>query len=76
MQMGLIQCHGDALQILGIDNILDRTSVLGVEGQLVLVGGGTDGASVNIAEENGMKRKLQKELPWLHWVCMVLCRLP
>ena len=33
----------------------------------ILIGGGTDGASVNIAEQSGMKGKLQKQLPWLHW---------
>jgi len=31
------------------------------------VDGGTDGASATIAEQNGMKGKLQKELPWLFW---------
>ena len=72
---GLIQCLGDALQILGIDNILDCDSVLGVQGQPVLVGGGTDGATVNIADQNGMKGKLQKELPWLHWVWCYAHRL-
>ena len=56
---GLIHCLGDALQILGVDNILDQASVLGVEGKPVLVGGGTDGASVNVGEQNGMKGKLQ-----------------
>lgn len=33
----------------------------------VLVGGGTDGAAVNISEQNGMRGKLQRELPWLTW---------
>ena len=33
----------------------------------VLVGGGTDGASVNIGIHNGMKAQLQSALPWLHW---------
>lgn len=30
---GLIQCLGDALQTLGIDDVLDRASVLGVDNQ-------------------------------------------
>jgi hypothetical protein len=72
---GLIQCIGDALQRLGIDNILDRASVLGVDSHPVLIAGGTDGASVNVAEENGMKGKLQNELPWLHWVWCYAHRL-
>ena len=46
---GLIRCLGNALQILGIDNILSFESVLGVASYPILVGGGTDGASVNIA---------------------------
>ena len=50
-------------------------SVLGVQGKPILVGGGTDGASVNIAEHNGMKGKLQKELPWLHWTWYYAHRL-
>ena len=57
---GLMHCP---LRTLGIDNILDQASVLGVEGKPLLVGGGTDGASVNVSEQNGMKGKLQKELP-------------
>ena len=52
---GLIHCLGDALQTVGIDNILDQASVLGVEGEPLLVGGGTDHASINVAEQNGMK---------------------
>jgi len=31
----------------------------------ILISGGTDGASVNTAEQNGMKGKMQQELPWL-----------
>ena len=33
----------------------------------VLVGCGTDGASVNVSEQNGMRGKLQAALPWLYW---------
>ena len=72
---GLIRCLGDALLVLGIDNILDQSSVLKVEGKPLLVGGATDGASVNVAEQNGMKGKLQKELPWLRWVWCYAHRL-
>ena len=71
---GLIQCVGNALRILGVDNVLDRSSILG-QGKPVLVGGGTDGASVNIAEQNGMKAKMQRELTWLYWTWCFAHRL-
>lgn len=64
---GLLSCLGDTLKPLGIDNILDKANILGVEGKPILVGGGTDGTSVNIAEHNGMRGKMTKELPWLVW---------
>ena len=65
---GLIECLGRALEKLGITNILDKESVLGVEkDKPILIGGGTDGASVNISEQNGMKGKMQRELPWIYW---------
>ena len=59
---GLIECIGGALKKLGIDNLLDQAKVLGVEGKPVLVGGGTDGASVNISEQNGMRGTMQRAL--------------
>ena len=49
-----------------MENIIDQSSVLGVQGKLILIAGWTDYASVNIAEQNGMRGKLQKELHWLH----------
>lgn len=52
---------------MGVEDLFDETSVLGVEGKPVLVGGGTDGASVNIAPLNGMRGQLQGALPWLFW---------
>ena len=33
----------------------------------MLVGCGTDGASVNVSDQNGMRGKLQAALPWLYW---------
>ena len=33
----------------------------------VLIGAGTDGASVNVGAHGGMKGKLQSDLPWLFW---------
>jgi hypothetical protein len=64
---GLLKCVGDALKTLGVENIASRESVLGTGEMPVLVGGGTDGASVNIGEHNGLKAKMQQELPWLFW---------
>ena len=46
---GLIECLGRALRRLGLEDIRDREGLLGRSGP-VLVGGGTDGASVNIGE--------------------------
>ena len=43
----------------------DKSNLLEASRKLILVGGGTDGSSINIGEQNGMKGKLQKELPWL-----------
>ncbi len=61
---GLIECLSKALEYMGIENILDRESVLGVQGNPVLVGCGTDGASVNVS---AMRHKLQAVLCWLFW---------
>ena len=63
----LIKCLAIALKSLGINDVLDTAQVLGVDGKPVLVGGGTDGASVNVSEQNGIKGKLQAALPWLFW---------
>ena len=62
---GLILCLGKALQSMGVEDILDSGCILGVRGHPVLVGGDTDGASVNISEQNGMRGKLQRIIPWL-----------
>jgi len=45
---GLIRCVSNALQTLGVESILDRSSVMGVQGKPILIGGGTDGASVKV----------------------------
>ena len=58
---GLIDCLGQALRRLGLEDIRNREQVLGRSGP-VLVGGGTDGAS---GVHNGMKGQLQSALPWL-----------
>ena len=60
---------------MGIDNLLERENVLSVNGFPLLFGCGTDGASVDITEQNGMKGKLQAALPWLHWAWCYAHRL-
>lgn len=49
----LIICLQGSLSALGIDNLLSKESVL--SSKPILIGGCTDGASVNIAEQNGME---------------------
>ena len=46
------------------DNVCDHESLLAVQSKPILVGGGT---AVNISEQNGMRGKLQRQLPWLQW---------
>ena len=58
-------CLQQALQALGVDNVLSKASLLG--SKPILTGGGTDGALVNIAVQSGMKGRMQRELLWLFW---------
>ena len=44
-----------------------KESALDSESCPVLVGGGTDGASVNVSVHRGMKSQMQAKLPWLFW---------
>ncbi len=65
---GLIGCLQKAVGTIGPsapreNSVLSKTSVL--ETKPILVGGGTDGASVNVMSQNGMRGKMQRELPWL-----------
>ena len=64
---GLLLCIKDAFKPLGVSDLLDKASVLGVQNMPVLVGGSSDGASVNLSELNGVRGQLQKALPWLFW---------
>ena len=67
---GLLQCLGEVLKsILQIQNVCEHSKVLEVNP--ILVGGGTDGASVNIAQHTSIKSKLQNCLPWI--LKLVLC---
>ena len=72
---GLMDSLNSGLRILGVENLCHKELVLHVANQPVVVGGGTDGASVNIAEQNGLKGRLQKELPWLFWTWCFAHRL-
>ena len=64
---GLVECLSRALNSMGIENLLERECVLSACDLPVLVGCGSDGASVNLSDQNGMRGKLQAALPWLYW---------
>lgn len=53
------------LERVGIMDIFDKASVLSAK--TTLVGGGTDGASVNIGQHKSIKERFQKSLPWMFW---------
>ena len=57
---GLFQCLQSALQTIGIN-------ALNVENCKMLVGIGTDGASVNIAAA-GLKGMVEEKLQWIFWM--------
>ena len=62
---GLVNCLKIPLERVGIVNMLDKASVL--DNKPNLVGGGTDGASVNIGQHKSIKERFQKVLPWMFW---------
>ena len=65
--LGLVACLGKAFDAqLGI-SLEDKGSVLGTECRPVLVGGASDGASVNIGIHSSLKAHLQSKYPWLFW---------
>ncbi|KAL5491664.1 hypothetical protein EMCRGX_G016996, partial [Ephydatia muelleri] len=72
---GLIGSLKHALQPLGVIDLLDQVSVLNVKDMPVLVGGSSDGASVNISDCNGVRGQLQRALPWLFWAWCFAHRL-
>ena len=72
---GLIGSLKHALQPLGVTDLLDQVSVLNVKDMPVLVGGSSDGASVNISDCNGVRGQLQRALPWLFWAWCFAHRL-
>ena len=65
--LGLVDCLGKALsEQLGI-SLEDKGSILGTECRPVLIGGASDGASVNIGIHSSLKAHLQSKYPWLFW---------
>ena len=72
---GLISCLNDGLKPMGIDDILDSEGCLAVKGHPVLVGIGSDGATVNISAQNGVGGQIQNALPWLFWAWCYCHRL-
>ena len=70
-----MKCLSQSLSPLGIESILDQGNILRAEGKPVLVGGGTDGAAVNVAQQNGMRGITQSALPWLSWAWCYAHRL-
>lgn len=72
---GLVSClQGAFTERLNVD-ICQKDSVLNTEGMPVLIGGGTDGASVNVGIHHGMKAQMQETLPWLYWAWCFCHRL-
>ena len=72
---GLVECLSQSLSPLGIVDVLDPSLLVQTEGKPVLVGGGTDGASVNVAQQNGMRGIMQRTHPWLMWAWCYAHRL-
>ena len=74
---GLIRCVGESLKKLGVEDILDKTSILkAVDSSMpVLIGVGTDGAAVNISSQNGMMGRMQQQIPRLFWAWCYAHRL-
>ncbi len=64
--VGLLDCLKSALDRINV-NFSEEESHLDSESSPVLVGGGTDGASMNVGIHNGMKAKMQQLVPWLFW---------
>ena len=64
---GLTDYLVSVLQEIGISNVFNKNYALETADKPILIGGETDGASINIRQQNGMKAKLEKHLPCLFW---------
>ena len=62
----LLNCLESALDRINV-TFREKEAHLSNESSPVLVGGGTDGASVNVGVHTGMKAQMQEVLPWLFW---------
>ena len=62
---GLVECLKGPLKRLRINDVLNQANVQRVKDKPLLVNVGTDGAAVNISEQNGMRGTMQRALPWL-----------
>ena len=60
---------------MDVQNLCHKELVLHVANQPVVVCREMDGESVNIAEQNGLKGRLQKELPCFFWTWCFAHRL-
>jgi len=58
---------------LGIENLCDQSSILA--SMPILVGRGTDGTSVNIAQHSSIKANLCRTIPWIYWSWCITHRL-
>ena len=64
MRTGL-KCVSDALKIVAVEAI-DQNAVSGVCNMPLLVGGRSDGATLNVSQSNGLKGMMLRVLPWLY----------
>lgn len=57
------------MKLLGVDNVQDNHSVLGVEGKLMLVSVGIDGATVNAGRQSDLRGQMLQQcaFPWVFW---------
>ena len=63
---GLLHCLGEVLkQTMGIQDVCEASSILQVK--RILVGGGRDGASVNVSQHNSLRVQLLESVPWILW---------
>ncbi len=56
-------CLGMSLEKVGVENLRDKQQMLSTKP--ILVGGGTDGASVNVGQHKSLKQEMQKHMPWM-----------
>ena len=50
---------------MGIQDVCEASSILQVKP--ILVGGSSDGASVNVSQHNSLRAQLLESVPWIFW---------